>query len=204
MPFMWAHEALNWQARRSVCTGGCAGSPILGRTMSEWRVDLQNRAGVALRTFLPQDLGRNAKIMTGYLMAELEIPLTGNFVHAGATCSSHVRHFGLCLSPLTAYHYHIRRPSSRSPSENYNPGIKVATYVNAQLVFLGFSPSCDISPHLTGPPNSRTVHESRIAYRETRISSYYEGTHTPAHTHATVRNICHPGRNTNAIRVSPL
>ena len=26
-------------------------------------------------------------------------------------------HFGLCLSPLTVYHYHIRRPSVRSPSE---------------------------------------------------------------------------------------
>jgi len=43
-------------------------------------------------------------------------------------------HFGLCLSPLTVYHYHIRPPPSLcSTSENSNPGIKHATYVKTQL-----------------------------------------------------------------------
>jgi len=61
MPFTRAASVVEFNIDVQTCvSGGCAGSPISGRTMLECRVELQELAGVALRTFIPQEIGRNA------------------------------------------------------------------------------------------------------------------------------------------------
>jgi hypothetical protein len=49
-------------------------------------------------------------------------------------------HFGLCLSPLTFYHYHIRAFSSLPPHKICDADIKDATYVKALFLFSGSLP----------------------------------------------------------------
>jgi len=113
MPFTRAASVVEFNIHVQRCvSGGCAGSPFSGRTMLECRVELQKLAGVALRTFLAQEIGRNAddygRMIWGSKSHQVPNP---KFRTRRNNMFITRPHFGLCLSLLTAYHYHIRRPS---------------------------------------------------------------------------------------------
>ena len=82
--------------------------------MLEYRVELQKSAGVALRTILRQDIGRNADVYGRMIQSSrsLQPEISPKFRTRRNNMFITRPRFGLCLSPLTVYHYHIRRPSS--------------------------------------------------------------------------------------------
>ena len=97
-------------------------------------------------------------------------------------------------------------PSPSSLSKICNAGIKYATYVKAQPLFYGLLPLRDIDAHLAYFPNSRTTAREEYNHLSRRKPHRLirRGTHTPAHNVREQFGICHPGRNTNVIRVSLL
>jgi hypothetical protein len=145
--------------------------------MLECRVELQKLAGVALRTFLPHDIGRNANRYGRMMRSPRSSHPNSKFRTCGNNMFITRPHFGLCLSLLTAYHYHIRRPSPPSLSEICNAGSNDATYVRAQLLFSGSLPLVIFRAHLMGfseQPNSRLSRGKHIA-----LPGAYQ--HTGAH-----------------------
>ena len=174
----------------------------------------QKRAGVALRTFpAPEYEPERERVVIG-CDAELESLhlLTRKFRTRRSNMFITRPHFGLCLSPLTVSHHHIPpslRPS-RSPSEknNCNAGIKSTTYVKSLTFnFWGSVPpplAILRTLHLTDLLNSRTTPREQAYRLSTNLHILSLGG-TPKRRRTRTRQFgtCHPGRNTNVIRVSP-
>jgi len=161
--------------------------------MLECRVELQKLAGVALRTFLAQEIDRNAddygRMIWGSKSHQKFRTRRNNMFITRP-------HFGLCLSFLTAYHYHIRRPS---PLLSVCNGYQRRRVCENSPFVSRVPPIRNIRAHLTG--FFRTA-EQPLIEKETYRLTRRVPTHRRAHTRQF--GACHPERNTNAIRVSLL
>ena len=109
-------------------------------------------------------------------------------------------HFGLCLSPLTVYHYHIRRlsPSPPSPSLCLKSVTRALNTLRTRKLGHCF-PFLAILMCFPEQPNKLHEEETKETYRLIRRVPTHRRT-----TYAKQFGICHPGRNTNVIRASPL
>ena len=170
--------------------------------MLEWRVELQKLAGVALRTFIPQETGRNTDDY-GRMIWGLEIPLPSP-PEISHTPEQHVHHTSAFRPlPFPLDRVPLSYPPSFSPFLSDRNGHQPRRVCENSAFNIRVAPGRDYSwLHLTGLFFSRNTAEQPLIEKETYRLTRREPTHRRTRTRQF--GGCHPGRNTNVIRVSLL